>query len=308
MNLAILGNGAWGSALADHATRQGHNVRMWGRLSTQGTTPDLAITLKDAEMTILAIPSHAMREVCDLMRHLLPPDIPLVSAAKGIEQATDLCMSEVIAEVSGRSEIAVLSGPTFASEIVLQHPSALVCASHKQVCCDKVQGAFNSPTLRVYTSTDVRGVELGGALKNVMAIAAGVCAGLGYGDNTKAALITRGLSEMQRIGVALGGQAQTFSGLSGVGDLILTCSSIQSRNFQVGYSLGRGESIEEILKKLKGTAEGVKTSKSVYEILQTRHIAAPILQEVYHMLHEAKPPREAVQSLMNREPGKEFEI
>lgn len=307
MKIAVLGNGAWGSALAALAKRRGHEVRVWGRHPRDGESSDLAATLRGAEILLLGVASHAMREVCGTARPLLPEGALLISLSKGIEQDTDLRMSQVIGEVTGRREVAAMSGPTFAAEVLRGVPSALVCASSDESWARRAQSAFSGEDFRVYTHTDVTGVELGGALKNIMAIAAGVCVGLGLGENTLAALITRGLAELSRIGTALGGQPQTFYGLSGVGDLILTCSGRQSRNRQVGEGLGQGKALPEVLASLKGTAEGVKTSRSVQQILRREKLDAPILQEIYSVLYEAKPPREAVRALMGREPRSEFD-
>lgn len=310
MNVTVIGTGAWGTAIAALSARRGHATQIWGRkscnLSHVKFCANLSDALADAEMVLLAIPSHAMREVCDQAKKYLPPAVSLVSLAKGIEQGTDLRMSEVIHQTTGRKEIAVLSGPTFASEVLKGTPSALVAASSDISVAKKVQDAFNGEDFRVYTHTDIVGVELGGSLKNVIAIAAGACVGMKLGENTLAALITRGLAELSRVGVMLGGQPQTFYGLSGVGDLILTCSSHQSRNRQVGEGLGAGSSLAEILPTLKGTAEGIKTSKSLFEIFQTKNIDAPIMQEIYLTLHQNKPVKQALRDLMSREPKAEF--
>jgi glycerol-3-phosphate dehydrogenase (NAD(P)+) len=310
MNVTVIGTGAWASAVAALAVRRGHTVKIWGRRSCDLPNvkyfADLPSALVNAEIVLLAIPSHAMREICDQAKPHLPPGALLVSLAKGIEQGSDLRMSEVIYQTIGRKEIAVLSGPTFASEVLKGTPSALVAASADISLAAKVQNAFNGEDFRVYTHTDVVGVELGGSLKNVIAIAAGACVGMKLGENTLAALITRGLAELSRVGVTLGGQPQTFYGLSGVGDLILTCSSHQSRNRQVGEGLGAGSTLAEVLSTLKGTAEGVKTSQSLFEIFQKKNIDAPIMQEIYLTLYQNKPVKQALRDLMSREPKAEF--
>ena len=307
MKIAVIGNGAWGSALAALARRRGHSVTVWGRHPRDGECSDLEEALRDAEMVLLGVASHAMREVCTHAKTHIPRNALLVSLAKGIEQDTDLRMSQVIAASTERQKVAVMSGPTFASEIMRGMPSAIVCAAADEAWARSVQEALNGDDFRVYTHTDVVGVELGGALKNIMAIAAGVCVGLGLGENTLAALITRGLAELSRIGTALGGHSNTFYGLSGVGDLILTCSSRQSRNRQVGEGLGRGQTLQEVLSSLKGTAEGVKTSRSVHQMLQKEKLEAPILQEIYRVLYEGRTARDAVRALMGREPKSEFD-
>lgn len=306
MKIAVLGNGAWGSSLAGLCQRRGHAVRIWGVPSRAGEAATLAEALDGAEMVLLVVPSHAMREVCAQIRPLLPKGALLVSAAKGIEEDSDLRMSEIILQVTGRPEVAVISGPSFAAEVAKGMPTALVCASPLEAQARLVQKALTGEDFRIYTSTDVAGVELGGALKNVMAIAAGACAGLGLGDNSRAALITRGIAELSRVGTALGGSAQTFFGLSGLGDLILTCSSVQSRNYQVGEGLGRGLTLEQVMASLKGTAEGVKTARSVHQMLEKRGLDAPILAAVHQLLYEAKPAREALRDLMTRDPKAEF--
>lgn len=306
MKVAIIGNGAWGSALAELSRRRGHEVAVWGRHPKKGEIADLSQAAHGAQILILAIASHGMAEVCGNLKPHLGPGAILVSAAKGIDQQTHLRMSEIIAQATGRAEVATMSGPTFSKEVVRGAPSALVAAAADEKISITLQKAFTGEDFRVYTSNDLIGVELGGALKNVMAIAAGVCAGLGLGDNALAALITRGVAELARIGTTLGGQSQTFFGLSGMGDLILTCSSSQSRNRRVGEALGRGEELPAILAALQGTAEGVKTAKSVKEILDSRQLQAPILSEVHKMLYEAKPARHALRDLMGREPKAEF--
>jgi glycerol-3-phosphate dehydrogenase (NAD(P)+) len=310
MNITVIGTGAWGSAAAAVSARRGHTTRIWGRnpvsIPQVKFCADISEALSKAEMVLLGIPSHAMREVCIQAKPSLYPQAVLVSLAKGIEQGSDLRMSEIIRETTGRNEIVVLSGPSFASEVMKGMPTALVVASKEIAHAKKVQDAFNGEDFRVYTHTDIVGVELGGSLKNVIAIAAGACVGMKLGENTLAALITRGLAELSRVGVALGGQPQTFYGLSGVGDLILTCSSHQSRNRQVGEGLGAGSTLPEILSKLKGTAEGVKTSESLFEIFQAKNIDAPIMQEIYLTLHQNKPVKQALRDLMSREPKAEF--
>jgi glycerol-3-phosphate dehydrogenase (NAD(P)+) len=264
--------------------------------------------VEGVSLVIFAVPSHGVRDVAEQVHSLVAPHTLLVSAAKGIEENTHLTISQILKEVTKRPEFAVLSGPTFAKELLEGVPSAVVAAAAKDEWAVKVQRAFNGDDFRVYTSHDVRGVELGGALKNVIAIAAGACAGLGLGENTAAALMTRGLSELSRIGVALGGEVQTFFGLSGVGDLILTCSSSLSRNYQVGFGLGQGKKLAMVLASLQGTAEGIRTARSVHQILKKCKLEAPILEEIYGVLYEGKPPKDALMALMTREPKREFFI
>jgi glycerol-3-phosphate dehydrogenase (NAD(P)+) len=306
LNIAILGNGAWGTALAELLRRRRHQIKVWGRHARSGECPHLEEAVQGAELIVLSVASHGMREVCQNIRDQLPKDVLLVSATKGIEEETHLRMSQLISTVTDHENVAVISGPTFASEVLRSAPSALVCAAPIESLAKKVQTAFNGEDFRVYTHLDVTGVELGGALKNVIAIAAGACVGMGLGDNALAALITRGLAELSRIGVALGGSPETFYGLSGVGDLILTCSSHQSRNRRLGEALGQGKSLKEGLASLNGTAEGVKTCRAVFEILKSKELEAPVIQEIYLALYEGKSVRDAVKALMNREPKAEF--
>jgi glycerol-3-phosphate dehydrogenase (NAD(P)+) len=306
VKIAIIGNGAWGSALASICARRGHSVSIWGIPARTGEAQTLEEALGGAEMVLFVVPSHAMREVCGRAKPCLRPGVLMVSATKGIEEDRDLRMSEVMGQVTGRTEIAVISGPSFAAEVARGAPTALVCASSDERLSHFVQAALNDASFRIYTSADVAGVELGGSLKNVMAIAAGACAGLGLGDNSRAALITRGIAELSRIGTALGGSPQTFFGLSGLGDLILTCSSSQSRNYQVGEALGRGLTLDQATASLKGIAEGVRTARSVHQMLERRHLDAPILRAVHAVLHEGKPAKAALHELMAREPKPEF--
>ena len=306
MKITVIGNGTWGSAITLLVCRRGHMVARWGRHPQTNDVRDLKEALHEAEIIFFAIPSHAMREVCRLAKPHLPKRALLVSLAKGIEEEANLRMTEVIKKVTGRREVAVMSGPTFANEVARSAPTAIVCAASKWEWAKKVQDAMNGEDFRVYTHTDMVGVELGGALKNIIAIAAGACVGMELGDNALAALITRGLAELSRIGIALGGKSQTFYGLSGVGDLVLTCSSSQSRNRRVGEALGRGESLPKVLASLHGTAEGIKTTRSVHRILQKKKLEAPILQQVYSVLYEGNPAWKAVKTLMAREPKPEF--
>jgi glycerol-3-phosphate dehydrogenase (NAD(P)+) len=306
MNIAVLGNGEWGIALAELSKRRGHVVKIWGRSARSNECSNLEDAIVDAEIVFFAIPSHAMRDVCLKAKEYLSQGVLLVSVAKGVEEGSGSRMSEIIHAVSGRKEVLSLSGPTFAKEVLDGLPSAIVCAAANENWARQIQTALNGDDFRVYTNTDIVGVEWGGALKNVIAIAAGACVGSGLGYNSLAALITRGMAELARVGTILGGQSQTFFGLSGVGDLILTCSSSLSRNRRVGEALGKGQKLPEILKQLNGTAEGIKTSHSVYEILNERKVEAPILREVYSIVHEQKSVSEAVRTLMGRQPKPEF--
>jgi glycerol-3-phosphate dehydrogenase (NAD(P)+) len=325
MNATVIGTGGWGTALALLLHGNGHRVTLWGRLAEEvepilahrenklflpgvklpdslTVTLDAAGALRAAELIVLAVPSHGMRAICRQLQPHLPARATLVHVAKGIEVDTDARMSEIIAAELGR-DVVVLSGPSHAEEVGRGVPTAVVVAGADAA---RVQAAFLTERFRVYTHHDVIGVELGGALKNVIAIAAGVCDGIGFGDNTKAALCTRGLAEMARLGVALGAQRETFFGLSGVGDLIVTAFSRHSRNRGFGERLGRGESAQQILDSTRSVAEGVKTAKSVFQLASRHGVETPIAREVYAMMYEGKSPRQAVRDLMSREAKPEF--
>jgi glycerol-3-phosphate dehydrogenase (NAD(P)+) len=327
-----LGAGAWGTALAKVLCDKGERVTLFTRraeLSRQvaetrinerylpgvelprdlTVTTDLAEALHEASLIVLAVPSHALRGVVAEGHRLWPKAAPIVSATKGIENDTLMLMAEVVVDVAGpetAARMTVLSGPSFAREVALGLPTAIVVAGRSaDVACD-VQQRFASDRLRVYSSDDVIGVEIGGALKNVIAIAAGACDGLGYGHNSRAALITRGLAEIVRLSVAKGGSALTLAGLAGLGDLVLTCTGELSRNRTVGFELGRGRTLAEVLAKLGHVAEGVKTTKSAYDLGQKLGVDLPITGEVYHVLYEGKSPPQAVSDLMARSLRAEF--
>lgn len=305
----------------------GHAVTLWGRLAAEvepilatrenklllpgvkiptaiGVTLDEAAALRGAELVVLAVPSHGMRAICRQLQAHLPAGAMLVHVAKGIEVDTDKRMSEVIGEVLGARPVAVLSGPSHAEEVGRGVPTAVVVAGANAAL---VQQAFMNERFRIYTHDDVVGVELGGALKNVIALAAGVCDGIGFGDNTKAALCTRGLAEMARLGVAAGARPETCFGLSGVGDLIVTAFSQHSRNRRFGERLGRGETAEQILASTPTVAEGVRTAKSAWQLARRLGVEVPITGEVYAALYEGKSPRQAVRDLMGREAKAEFD-
>ena len=327
MNIGVIGAGSWGTALADLLARIGHQVTLWAyetdlvaRMREQRENdlflPDISLheelkfteTLADAvkgrELLLLVPPSQLMRQV---FRRLLPhleDGRVLVSASKGIENQTLMTMSQVLQEElksAGRqAKLAFLSGPSFAREVANGLPTAVVAASKDEAVAELVQKVFSGERFRVYTNDDVIGIEFGGSLKNVMALAAGIADGLGFGSNTRAALITRGLSEMTRLGVAAGAKAQTFAGLAGMGDLVLTCTGDLSRNRTVGLELGRGRSLQEILDGMKMVAEGVKTTLSTYQLASRLQIEAPITEQVYKILEEGKDPRIAVTDLLQR--------
>ena len=330
MNITVIGTGGWGTALAVLLHGNGHRVTLWGRLpeevdpilahrenklflpgvkipDTMPVTLDLAAALRGAELVVLAVPSHGMRPICRQVKPHLPAGATLVHVTKGIEIETGGRMSEVIKAELGKDDVVVLSGPSHAEEVGRGVPSAVVVASNDPGKALVAQQVFMNERFRIYTHDDVTGVELGGALKNVIAIAAGACDGIGFGDNTKAALCTRGLAEMARLGAALGARPETFFGLSGVGDLIVTSFSAHSRNRKFGERLGRGETAQEILASTKSVAEGVKTAKSVMQLAEARGVDTPIVREVHAIIYAGKSPKEAVRDLMRREAKPEFD-
>lgn len=329
MNIAIFGDGGWGTALGLVLRRNGHNVRIWGpfpdyvkeiagsrenRKFLPGVilppdivwTADPAEAAERAEIAVLAVPSRFYVGVLSRIAPFLSTATTVVSVSKGLEKETHRRLSEVATEILGGRPVAVLSGPSHAEEVARQVPTAVVVASANSDQARLLQRAFNSAEFRVYTSDDVVGVELGGALKNVIALAAGISDGIGYGDNTKAALMTRGLAEMTRLGVARGARASTFAGLSGMGDLIVTCTSRWSRNRAVGERLGRGEPLDRILASMEQVAEGVWTCKAALELARESGVEVPITEQVVAVVHEGRAPRAAVRALMAREPKPEL--
>jgi glycerol-3-phosphate dehydrogenase (NAD(P)+) len=320
---AVLGGGAWGSALACELARGGHEVRVWAReeavvreinerRSNSGYLPglemaagitatrELAAASAGADVLVAAIPSQFSRVVLRELAAAAPRDALLVSATKGLELDTLLRMSEVAAaELPGRS-IAALSGPSFALEVARGQPTAVVLASRDLAAVERLQRAFSSRSLRVYASDDVIGVELGGALKNVIAIAAGIVDGMGYGHNTVAALITRGLAEISRLALALGGRAETLAGLAGLGDLVLTCTGSLSRNRSFGQALGRGETQQQALGGSRQVVEGLRTTLAACALGERAGIEMPIALQMREVLYRDKPPRAAVDELMLR--------
>jgi glycerol-3-phosphate dehydrogenase (NAD(P)+) len=323
MRIAVLGGGSWGTALAAHLRRSGHDVRLWMRdaglaeaIRTEARSPeylpgvllpegiaattDLGRAAGDAEAVLVVIPSAFCREVYRRLPGLVPPGTLLVSATKGIEIDTLSRMSEVAAAEAPGFPIAVISGPSFALEVAQEQPTAVVVASTRSNAAEALQLALSSRTFRAYVSDDLVGVELAGALKNVIAIAAGIINGLGYGNNTVAALLTRGLAEITRLCVALGGRADTLAGLAGLGDLVLTSTGGLSRNRSLGQSLGRGRSLEEALRETRMVAEGVRTTLAACALAARAGIEMPIAAQMRAVLYEGKPPRLAVDQLMLR--------
>jgi len=332
MRIGVIGGGSFGTALAKLLADLAHEVILWVRnpelaeaMTKQrenpsylagirlpdhlGVTSSLAEASRDREMLLAAMPSHVLRPVLTEARAHVKGQPLLVSAAKGIEDGSLKRMSEVMEEVFGggsRQRIAALSGPSFAREVSQGMPTAVTAAAQSQATAEAVQAAFSGPTFRVYSSTDPIGVEIGGAVKNVIAIAAGVSDGLGLGSSSRAALITRGVAEVARLVAKLGGDRQTVSGLSGVGDMVLTCTGDLSRNRTVGMRIGKGESLAQILGSMKMVAEGVHNSKTVCALAHRVGVEMPISEQIRLMLHEDKPARQVVGDLMGRQAKPEF--
>lgn len=310
--LAILGSGTWGVALAVVLAPRFARIRLWYHRHVADLTgiplpphvtptPSLAEALTGAGAIIGVMPSQHARSVYEEARPWIRPDQPVISATKGLDRRTLLRMSQMIAATLGpATPIAVLSGPTFAREIAAGQPSAVVIASDNAGLAAQVQSAFAGPTLRLYTNDDPVGVEIGGAVKNVIAIAAGVCTGLDLGSNALAALITRGLAEMKRLATASGGQAETLSGLAGLGDLVLTCTGALSRNRHVGIELAKGRSLHEIIAALGMVAEGVPTVEAAVALARHHCVELPITEQMFAMLHLGKTPQQAIRELMDR--------
>lgn len=324
--IAVIGAGSWGTALGIVAARAGNNVRIWARnesvvrtinndhlnstylpdvlLPAQLTaTTEFAHALEDAELVVLAAPSHATRTILNFLAVDLDPQSILISATKGIEADTGKRISEVVTDVLGKTylrKFVCISGPSFAKEVVSGHPTAIVAAGADPAINAMVQSVLSFDNLRLYTNDDLVGTELAGSVKNIMAIAAGIVAGLGFGSNSIAALITRGLAETSRLGIRAGGRLETLMGLAGLGDLVLTCTGQLSRNRFVGVELGRGRRIGEIVASMDQVAEGVKTTQAVCNLARRLDVEMPITQEVYRVLYEEKPPREAATELMTR--------
>jgi glycerol-3-phosphate dehydrogenase (NAD(P)+) len=321
MKITLLGTGAWGTALAKVLATAPHELTLWGHSSghlaeMQRTRrnekylpgvelpadwryeTDAARAVAGADCVVMAVPSKAFREVSHCLREFTGA---VVSVTKGIESETGLTMCGVLRETAPRARLAALSGPTLADEVARGIPSACVVASEDAGTATLAQQLFHRPTFRVYTSTDLRGVELGGALKNVIAIAAGAGDGLGFGENSKAGLITRGIAEMRRLGVAAGARAETFAGLSGLGDLTVTCFSKRSRNRTLGERLGRGEQLADIQSGNVTVAEGVPTARSAHQLARKLGVETPIIDEVYAALHEGKSIKRALFDLLTRD-------
>lgn len=323
---AVLVAGSWGTALACVLADNGHRVSLWSRNSGQvdeinskrtntqylaghslpdgiAATVSLQEAVEGAQAVVLAAPSAAMREVARQVKPYLSDDALVIHATKGFETGSLLRMSAVIAEELpdyDADRIVVLSGPSHAEEVIARNPTTIVVAAERIEAAEAAQDLFINPYFRVYTNTDVSGVELAGALKNIIALGAGMSDGLGFGDNAKAALITRGLAEISRLGAAMGASPLTFAGLAGVGDLVVTCTSRHSRNWRAGHAVGQGRGVDEVLRTMGMVVEGVKTTKAAVELARRYDVTMPIAQQLYDVLFEGKSPKLAVEDLMGR--------
>lgn len=330
--IAVLGAGSWGTALSIVLADNEHDVRLWSHRKEQadeinehhtneryleGTLPEsiraydkLEEALEDVSQVVLVVPSSAIRVVCRQMKEYIDENVTIVHASKGIEPGTLKRISEQIAEelpTHNIDNLVVLSGPSHAEEVALRHPTTVTAASKNEQNAKLVQDTFSNNVFRVYTSNDVVGVELGGSLKNIIALGAGISDGLGFGDNAKAALITRGLAEITRLGTKMGANPLTFLGLCGVGDLIVTSTSTHSRNWRAGKMLGEGKSLEEILQSMGMVVEGVRTTKATYQLSQKMNVEMPITEGLYDVLFNEKDPKEVVQQLMTRSKKEELD-
>lgn len=331
--IGVIGAGSWGTALANLLASKGHRVDLWVREGevydqirlaheNKAFLPGCLLSdnlrpvqffeeaLDEKEVALVVVPSHVFREVLESMRPHLREDVILVAGTKGIENTTGMMMSQVAASILPQTimkRYSCLSGPSFAKEVSSGYPTAVTLACHDEQQAARLQRLFSTSFFRVYTSEDLIGTQLSGALKNVIAIAAGVSDGLAFGHNARAALITRGLAEITRLGVAMGANPHTFAGLAGMGDLVLTCTGDLSRNRTVGLKIGKGASLREITKGMQMVAEGIKTSRSAYELSRKLGVELPISTQVYQLLYENKDPRTAVKELMTRELKVELE-
>jgi glycerol-3-phosphate dehydrogenase (NAD(P)+) len=328
--MTVIGAGSWGTALAIQLAREGHATFLWGRDVAQldamrrarrnerylpdaafpellQVTSDLGKALERARDALIAVPSHAFRATLESIKPALNADTRIAWATKGFEIETGMLPHQVARQILAARPGAVLSGPTFAKEVGAGLPTAMTVASADERFAKELALSLSGPNFRAYTQTDIMGVEVGGAVKNVIAIGSGVADGMGFGANTRVALITRGLAEMMRLGVKLGAARDTFMGLAGLGDLVLTCTDDQSRNRRFGMALGRGQSLEQAQSGIHQVVEGLLAARAVYSVAQRLTVDMPICQEIYRVMHEGKPVRDAVQALMGREVRSESE-
>lgn len=322
--VSVLGAGSWGTALSLLLCKNGHEVTLWSALEDEvrmlcekrehesklpgvrlpedmKITADLEDSLQDPDVAVLAVPSPFTRSTAHRMAPFVKKGQIIVNVAKGVEEHTLMTLSEIISEEIPQADVCVLSGPSHAEEVGKGLPTTCVVSAEKRETVEYLQGIFMSPVFRVYTTPDILGVELGGALKNVIALAAGTADGLGYGDNTKAALITRGIAEISRLGTKMGARAETFYGLSGIGDLIVTCASVHSRNRKAGYLMGKGYTMQEAMDEVKMVVEGVYSARAAKSLAEKYQVEMPIIEEVNKVLFEDKPAADAVRDLMLRD-------
>jgi glycerol-3-phosphate dehydrogenase (NAD(P)+) len=330
MKIGVIGAGSWGSAISLVLANKGYDITIWDRdkeilngikesrenkkyLSGISIPHNVVVTytleecIKFKDILVMAVPSQAVRSVCKQIEKIIPVSTVIVNLSKGIEIGSLKRISEVIEEFFPNNAIAVLSGPSHAEEVSKDIPTTVVAASKSRIAAELIQDTFGTSKFRIYTNPDLIGVELGGAVKNIIALAAGITDGLGYGDNTKAALMTRGIAEITRLGVAMGANPMTFAGLSGIGDLIVTCTSMHSRNRRAGILIGQGRSVKEALAEVNMVVEGINTTKSTYELSKKIEIEMPITNELYQVLFEGRNVKDAVAELMLRDMKHEIE-
>jgi len=322
--ITIIGAGSMGTAISLLLAGNGHSIKMWSPFAEEADminqkreqvdklpgvkipenifcTTDIEEALRNANMVVLVIPSQTIRKNIRVIKNYLRDEQIIACFSKGLEESTGLRLSEVILQEIPGATLIALSGPCHAEELALGIPTAYVAASGNKMAAEFAQNVFMSPKFRVYTNQDIIGVELGGALKNVIALCAGISDGLGFGDNTKAALMTRGITEITRLGMALGAEPQTFSGLAGIGDLIVTCTSMHSRNRRAGILIGKGKSVNDAISEVKMVVEGITTAKAAYNLAKRENVIMPITSEAYDVLFNEKDPMEAVVDLMTRD-------
>ncbi|PJI06653.1 MULTISPECIES: NAD(P)H-dependent glycerol-3-phosphate dehydrogenase [Clostridium] len=327
--ITFIGGGSFGTALGIMLAKKGYDITIWDRnkqnvddINTLKTNTrylpdsvipynvkavdDIYLAAKQNKYVVLAVPSFAIREICKKIKSVISEEQIIISIAKGMEEESKKRLSEVIKEELPGNPVVVLSGPSHAEEVANDIPTTVVVSSTDMKYAEEVQDVFMTNGFRVYTNSDIVGVEIGGAVKNIIAIASGICDGMGYGDNTKAALMTRGMSEIMRIGVKLGGKPETFFGLTGMGDLIVTCTSMHSRNRKAGILIGKGVSCEEACRKIGMVVEGVKACKTFYELKESLKVSMPITNALYGVLFQNKDPRQQVNELMGRDKKYEY--
>ncbi len=327
-NISIIGGGSWGIAIAVLLHKNGHKITVWSKLETEIAmlkenhehkmlpgikladdmifTTDAKEAVEGKDMLVMAVASAYTRSTAKLLSDLIAPGQIIVNVSKGIEENSQLTLSEIIEEEIPQAEVAVLSGPSHAEEVGRGIPTTIVVGAKKKATAEYIQNLFMNDVFRVYTSPDLLGIELGGSLKNVVALAAGIADGLGYGDNTKAALITRGITEIARLGVAMGAKFETFCGLTGIGDLIVTCASMHSRNRRAGILIGQGKTMQEAMDEVQMVVEGVYSAKAAMQLAEKYQVQLPIIEQVNQVLFEGKPAADAVKDLMLRD--KKIEI